>query len=78
MFTIDVDEEGGSIFIGFEQGTVAYSKGLDDDRIIDYSLNPGHPIGVCLHNVGEGVLLEGLPQPKKVQRILGGLGIETR
>ena len=73
MLTIDVDEEGGSVFIGFEQGTVAYSKELDDDRIIDYSLNPGHPIGVCLHSVDEGVLLQGLPQPERVQKILAGL-----
>ena len=78
MLTIGMDKELDSVFIEFESGTVGYSKELDDDRIIDYSLNPGRPIGVCLHNVSEGVLLEGLPEPDKVKAILAGLDIPTR
>lgn len=52
-------------------------KELDDDRIVDYSLNPGKPVGVSLHAVSEGVKLEGLPQPEKVRSILGGLGVRV-
>ena len=32
-----------SLLIEFESGTAAYAEELDDDRIVDYSLNPGTP-----------------------------------
>ena len=78
MLTIGFDKELDSVFIEFESGTAGYAEELDDDRIVDYSLNPGEPIGVCLHNVSDGVKLEGLPQPERVRSILNGLGVEVR
>ena len=78
MLTIGMDEKLDSIFIEFESGTAGYSKELDYNRIVDYSLNPGQPIGVCLHQVSDGVLLDGLPEPDKVQAILKALNIPTR
>ncbi len=57
--------------------TLTQPKELDDDRIVDYSLNPGKPVGVSLHTVSEGVKLKGLPQPEKVRSILGGLGVRV-
>ena len=65
-----------SLLIEFESGTAAYAEELDDDRIVDYSLNPGHPIGVSLHRISNGVNLDGLPQPELIKGVLTGLGIQ--
>ena len=78
MLIIAVDQVLDSLLIEFEVGTAAYAVELDDDRVVDYSLNPGHPIGICLHRVSEGVLVEGLPHPEKVKRILDSLDIPTK
>ena len=74
MFLIAVDEKVDGIFIELEEGTAGYCEELDDDRVIDYSLNPGEPIGVCLHNVSKGVKTTGLPQAEKIGRVLEALG----
>ena len=78
MLLIGMDEELGSVFIEFETGIAGYARELDEDRIIDYSSNPGRPIGVSLHNIGNGVILEGLPQTEKVRNILTGLGVAVK
>ena len=78
MLTIYMDPKVDAVSIEFEEGTAGYAVELDEDRIVDYSLNPGHPIGVSLHNVSDGVLLEGLPQPDKVRKILTALDVKTR
>ena len=77
MLKVGMDEKLDSVFIEFESGTAGYAEELDDYRIVDYSLNPGKPIGVCLHNVSEGVKIEGLPRPDLVRNILNGLGVAT-
>ena len=77
MLTIGMDKQLDSIFIEFESGTAGYSEELDDNRIVDYSLNPGKAIGVCLHHVSDGVLLDGLPELEQVRIILAALGIKT-
>ncbi len=78
VLTVLMDADLDSILIELEAGTAGYAKELDDDRIIDYSLNPGTPIGVSLHNVSQGVNLDGLPEPERIGAILNGLGVETR
>ena len=78
MLKVLMDETLDSILIEFESGTAGYAVELDENRIVDYSRNPGKPIGVCLHNVSEGVTIQGLPQPERVQAILVGLGITPR
>ena len=78
MFLIAMDPELDSLLIEFEGGTAAYAVELDENRVVDYSLNPGHPIGVCVHHVSEGVLIEGLPHPEKVKKILESLDISTK
>ena len=78
MLTIYMDSKVDAVSIEFEEGTAGHSIELDDDRIVDYSLDPGHPIGVSLHNVSDGVLIKGLPQPNKVRKILHALDVETR
>ena len=78
MLMVGMDKERQSVFIEFESDTAGYAVELDDDRIVDYSLNPGTPIGVCLHNVSAGVKLEGLPRPQEIRVILDALGIQVR
>ena len=76
MFVIGLDATVDAVFINFEDGIAGYCEELDDNRIIDYSLNPGKPIGVCLHNVSQGVNTTGLPQAEKVGKILEALGFK--
>ena len=78
MFLIAMDQEMDSLLIEFESGTAAYAVELDENRVVDYSLNPGHPIGVCLHHVSEGVTVEGLPHEEKVKKILLSLDIPPK
>ena len=77
MLKVGMDSKLDSVFIEFETGTAGYAVELDHNRIVDYSLNPGKPIGVCLHNVSNGVKLENLPNAKLVSSILQGLGVPT-
>lgn len=78
MLTVYLNTSLDSISIEFEEGTASYAVELDEDRIVDYSLNPGHPIGVSLHNISNGVIIDGLPKPEKVHQILEALDINTR
>ena len=73
LMDMDVD----AVAIEFEPGVAGYAEKLDDWRFVDYSRNPGRPIGVSLHRVSKGVKLHGLPQPDKIRSILVGLGIEV-
>ncbi len=75
---IKIMKDGSSVLIEFEAGTAGYAEELDPDRIVDYSLNPGEPIGVCLHNVDRGVVLEGLPHQEQIRNILTGIGVDSR
>ena len=77
MITIMKSDEIDSVLIEFESGTAGYAKELDENRIVDYSLNPGSPIGVSLHNISKGVVLDGLPQPETIRKILVGLDIQV-
>ena len=77
MLKICYDERIDAVLIEFESGPAGYARELDDDRIVDYPKNPGRPIGVSLHNVSDGVKLEGLPQPERVRKILEGLDLKV-
>ena len=77
MLTIGMDTEADAVYVEFEPGAAGYAKELDDYRIVDYSANPGRPIGVSLHNVSHGVKMEGLPERERLESILRGLGVET-
>ncbi len=77
MLTVYMDERVDAVAIEFEPGVAGYTERLDDSRIVDFSNNPGRPIGVSLHKVSRGVKLEGLPQPERVKRILQGLGVSV-
>ena len=77
MLKIGMDKEIDAVYIEFENGKAGYAKELDDNRIVDYSANPGEPIGVSLHNISKGVKLDGLPNAAKVSKILNALDITT-
>ena len=78
MLTVGRDEQADAVFIEFEGGPAGYAEELDEDRIVDYSANPGRAIGVSLHNVSRGVLLDGLPERDLVERLLKGLGVSVQ
>ena len=78
MLQVGMDRDLGSVFIEFESGVAGYAEELDSDRIVDYSANPGTPIGVCLHNVHDGVKIEGLPRPDLIRSILAALGVHAK
>ncbi len=77
MLSIFMDSEVDAVAIEFEPGVAGYAKKLDDYRIVDYSKNPGRPIGVSLHKVSNGVKIEGLPEADLVRGILQSLGVQT-
>ena len=77
MIKIGMDKEIDAVYIEFESGKAGYAEELDDNRIVDFSANPGKPIGVSLHSVSKGVKLDGLPNPEQVSKILNGLDIAT-
>lgn len=76
--TIYMDPAVDAVGIEFESVEVGHSKRLDDYRIVDYSANPGEPVGVSLHNVSEGVVTKGLPKEDLVRGILHVLGVQTK
>ena len=77
MITVFIDSTLDVACIEFEPGTAGYAVELDENRIVDYSLNPGRPIGVCFHNISEGVLLDGLPKPDTIKKILSSFDIKA-
>ena len=77
MLKIGMNKKIDAVYIEFESGPAGYAEELDEDRIVDYSANPGKAIGVSLHNVSQGVNLDGLPRPDMVSEILGALEIGT-
>ena len=78
MFQVIMDRDANAISIEFESGVAGYAEELDSDRIVDYSKNPGDPIGVSLHNIHNGVSTTGLPRPDLVRRILTALDVPTK
>ena len=77
MLTVCHDEKVDAVLIEFESDVAGYAEELDEDRIVDYSANPGKPIGVSLHNVSLGVKIDGLPQPERIRKILEGLNVKA-
>ena len=77
MHSVYMDKTANAIMIEFEPGLAGHTKQLDAFRFVDYSRNPGHPIGVSLHKVSDGVKLDGLPQPDVIRDVLEGLGVSV-
>jgi len=77
MLQIESDIKADAIYIQLMDEPIGYTKELDDNRLIDYSMNPEKPVGIDLLAVSEGVKLDGLPEVKTVEKILKGLGVKV-
>ena len=77
MLRIETDPKADAIYIQLLDEPIGYSEELDDNRLIDLTLNSGKPVGVALLVVSEGVKLDGLPEVKTIKKVLVGLGINT-
>lgn len=75
MLRIETDPQTDAVYIQLLDEPIGYTEELDDDRLIDRTLNPGKAIGIDLSSVSKGVKLEGLPEVETVRKILVGLGV---
>lgn len=76
MLHIESDPVADAVYIQFIDEPVGYTKELDDNRLIDYTLNPGLPIGIDLLAVSEGVKLNDLPEVEIVKKVLKCLEVK--
>ena len=76
MIRVETDKQLDAIYIKLLDEPVGYSRELDDNRIIDYTLNPGKTVGIDLQAVSEGVKLSGLPHAEEIKGILIEKGIK--
>ena len=77
MLRIETDPRADAIYIQLLDEPIGCSEELDDNRLIDYTLNPGKPVGIDLLAVSEGVKLNGLPEAETIKGILVGLGVKV-
>ena len=77
MLHVESDPTADAVYIQLLNEPIGYTKELDDNRLVDYTMNPGKPVGVDLLAVSEGVKLEGLPEVESVEKILVGLGVKV-
>jgi len=77
VLRITSDSKADAIYIQLLDEPIGYTEELDDNRLIDRTLNPGKVVGVDLSSVSKGVILKGLPEAEVVERILIGLGIKV-
>ena len=69
------DKKADAIYILFGDEQQAYTKELDNERLIDYDAN-NNPVGVELLCVSMGVITDDLPNRTEVERILDEKGIK--
>jgi len=77
MLHIESDPVADAIYFQLSSEPIGYTKELDDNRLIDYTMNPGEPVGIDLLAVSEGVKLDGLPEVGTVKKVLEALGVRT-
>ena len=75
MLHIESDPIVDAVYIQLISEPIGYTEELDDNRLVDYSINPEKPVGVDLLAVSGGVKLNGLPEVETVKKILNGLGV---
>ena len=63
------DPEADAIYITLSDSAVAYTKSLDDSRLIDYDTNH-KPVGVELLCVSHGVTTDNLPFENEITKLL--------
>jgi len=77
MLRIATDPATDAVYVQLLDEPIGYTEELDDDRLIDRTLNPGKVVGIDLSSVSKGVNLKGLPESETIGKILAGLGIEV-
>ena len=66
---VEHDKEADAIYIYLSDDKYAYGRDIDNERRIDYNAND-QPMGIELLCVSEGVILDDLPYPNEVAKIL--------
>ncbi len=69
MMLFEHDPDADAIYIQLIDAPVAYTRALDDDRIIDYAADH-QPRGVELLGVSHGVNLDAVPARHAIDRLL--------
>ena len=77
MLRIRTDPRADAIYIQLLDEPIGYTEELDDNRLIDRTLNPGKAVGIDLSSVSKGVNLDGLPEAKAIEKMLIGLGVKV-
>ena len=77
MLHVESDPVADAVYVQLIDEPIGYTQALDDNRLIDYTINPGKPVGVDLLAVSEGVNLNDLPAVETIKKILKGLGIKS-
>ena len=74
MLRVESDPIADAVYVQLVDKPIGYTRELDDNRIIDYSIF-GESVGVDLLAVSKGVKLINLPETETVEKILVGLGV---
>lgn len=77
MLRVESDPVADAVYIQLNNDPIGYTKELDDNRLIDCTMNPGKAVGIDLQAVSQGVKLDGLPEREEVEKILTGLGVKV-
>ena len=76
MAEITIDTAVDAAYVRFSNAEVAYSRRLDDRRVLDYA-EDGSPRGIELLYISDGVNVSDLPQQMVVGRLLEEHGIKS-
>jgi uncharacterized protein YuzE len=74
--TLEHDTEADAIYIRLTDAPYAYGKDLDTERRIDYAAD-GTPRGIELLCVSHGVILDNLPYPREITKLLRSLNLKV-
>ncbi len=77
MLRVESDPGADAVYIRLSDAPIGYTSELDDNRLIDYSMNPGTPVGIDLLVVSQGVNLTGLPESDTVKKVLDAIGVTS-
>lgn len=75
MYKLSTDPRADAIYVQVSDLPIAYSKELDDNRIVDYNYDDA-PVGVEFLSVSEGIDLNDLPVNLQLTGAFEGLGIK--
>jgi len=77
MLRVESDPIADAVYIALSDEPIGYTKELDDNRLVDYTMNPGKPVGIDLLAVSAGVNLANLPEAETVKRVLEAINVNV-